>query len=171
MQQVRRLSQFRHTPFFIISQNLLKINCKCSIWTKSCQSHSHSNLNILDRTAFHRLFIHLANFGFQEMVKPNAGTAAIAFSKGMGYVHFHIFFDDFIKRGLRHFINVGQHRFPDTLVQSGNCLLPDLLSAAYRQSHKYLQTDISESLIKSRISLPGAYQVDRSQTVQPLFSC
>ena len=44
------------------------------------------------------------------MVKPNAGAAPIALPKGVGNIHFHIFFDDLVKSGLWHLVDVGQCR-------------------------------------------------------------
>ena len=42
------------------------------------------------------------------MVKPNAGAAPIALPKGVGNIHFHIFFDDLVKGELGHLVDVGQ---------------------------------------------------------------
>ena len=53
----------------------------------------------------------LVKFGFENEVEPNTGAAPVSFSERMGDIHFHILLDDFIKRGLRHFINVGKCRF------------------------------------------------------------
>jgi len=44
------------------------------------------------------------------MVKPNAGAAPIALPKGVGNIHFHIFFDHLVKSGLWHLVDVGQCR-------------------------------------------------------------
>ena len=44
------------------------------------------------------------------MVEPDAGAAPIALPKGVGNIHFHIFFDDLVKSGLRHPVDVGQCR-------------------------------------------------------------
>ena len=45
------------------------------------------------------------------MVKPDAGAAPITLPEGVGNIHFHIFFDDLVKGGLRHLVDVGQRCF------------------------------------------------------------
>ena len=45
---------------------------------------------------------------FQHLIQPNAGASAIAFPEWMGNIHFHVFFNNFIIGGLRHFVDIGQ---------------------------------------------------------------
>lgn len=40
-------------------------------------------------------------FFFEDHIQPDAGGAAIAFTKGVGHIHFHVFLDDLFKRHLR----------------------------------------------------------------------
>ena len=53
----------------------------------------------------------LVKLGFENQIQPNTSAAPISFSEGVGDIHFHILFDDLIKRGLGHFINVSKRRF------------------------------------------------------------
>ena len=76
------------------------------------------DLNIPNGAAFHSqkviLFVHqapvyhLAQLLFQDQVQPNPGAAAVTLPEGVGYVHLHILLHDLLKRGLRHFLDVGQ---------------------------------------------------------------
>ena len=69
------------------------------------------DLNVADGTALHGqqiiLFIYLApanalfQFNFQNVVKPDAGTAAISLSEWMRNIHFDILLNDFIESQLR----------------------------------------------------------------------
>ena len=76
------------------------------------------NLNIPDRAALHGKKIilladlapvnHHADALFQHEVKPDPCASAVALPEWVGNVHLNIFLNDFIKGGLRHFVNVGQ---------------------------------------------------------------
>ena len=48
--------------------------------------------------------------GFQHLVKPQTGAAAVALSERVGDIHLHIFFDDLVKGGLRHLVDVSKRR-------------------------------------------------------------
>lgn len=75
----------------------------------------------LHRAAFHSqkiiLFIYttpidnLTEFIFENVVEPNAYASSVALTERMGDIHFHIFFYNFIKRRLSHFINIFKRRF------------------------------------------------------------
>ena len=46
---------------------------------------------------------------FQHEVEPDAGTASVAFHKGVSDIHFHVLVDDFLEGGLRHIFDIWQN--------------------------------------------------------------
>ena len=49
--------------------------------------------------------------GFQQQIQPDACTAPVAFTEGVGDVHLHILLNDLIKSGLRHLFNIRKRCF------------------------------------------------------------
>ena len=67
----------------------------------------HLDLHVLDGAALHGQQVvllidtapihHLPDAGFQHLVKPQAGAAAVALSERVGDIHLHILLDDLVK--------------------------------------------------------------------------
>ena len=100
--------------------NTLHIHLTVIDLFRQCFMQKYLDFQIFYRTALHGhqivAFIHAApihhlmQFFFQDAVQPDTGTAATAFPERVRHVHFHIFFNNFIKRGLRHPVNAFQCR-------------------------------------------------------------